>query len=41
MRDPLGLGWREILLVTVVFAILNLISLRVRHPRRLEADEGA
>jgi hypothetical protein len=41
LRDPLRLGWWQILLVTAVFAILNLISLRVRHPRRLEVDEGA
>jgi len=40
LQGPLGLGWRQILLVTTGFAILNLISLRVRHPRRLEADEG-
>jgi len=34
LRGALGLGWKEILLVTGTFAILNLISLRVRHPRR-------
>jgi hypothetical protein len=43
LRGPLALGWKEIVLVTAVFAILNLISLRVRHPRRrpVEADGGA
>jgi CDP-2,3-bis-(O-geranylgeranyl)-sn-glycerol synthase len=43
LRGRLGLGWREILLVSAAFAILNLISLRLRHPRRgpVEADEGA
>lgn len=33
LQGPLNLGWKEIVLVTAVFAILNLISLRVRHPR--------
>jgi len=30
--DALSLGWKEIALVTVVFAIVDLISLRIRHP---------
>ena len=33
LQSPLNLGWKEIVLVTAVFAVLNLISLRVRHPR--------
>jgi hypothetical protein len=43
LQGPLNLGWKEIVLVTVVFAVLNLVSLRVRHPRRrpAEADGGA
>jgi len=43
LRDPLNLGWKEVALVTTVFAVLNLVSLRVRHPRRrpVEADGGA
>ena len=43
LQGPLNLGWKEIVLVTAFFAILNLISLRVRHPRRrpVEADGGA
>ena len=43
LRAPLNLGWKEVALVTTVFAVLNLLSLRVRHPRRrpVEADGGA
>jgi hypothetical protein len=43
LRGQLHLGWKEIVLVTAVFAIMNLISLRVRHPRRrpIDADGGA
>jgi hypothetical protein len=43
LQGPLHLGWKEIALVTVVFAILNLFSLRVRHSRRrpVGADGGA
>lgn len=42
LRNALSLGWREIILVTTVFAALDLISLRVRNPRRrpVEADGG-
>ncbi|MBS0416100.1 MAG: CDP-archaeol synthase [Proteobacteria bacterium] len=41
-RHTLNLGWGDIILVTLVFAVLDLISLRVRKPRRrpVEADEG-
>jgi CDP-2,3-bis-(O-geranylgeranyl)-sn-glycerol synthase len=43
LRGPLNLGWKEVALVTTVFAVLNLLSLLVRHPRRrpVEADGGA
>ena len=43
LRAPLNLGWKEVALVTTVFAVLNLLSLRVRHSRRhpVEADGGA
>jgi hypothetical protein len=43
LHEPLNLGWKEVTLVTVAFAVLNLVSLRVRHPRRhpVEADGGA
>lgn len=34
LQAPLQIGWKEIASVTAVFAVLNLISLRVRHPRR-------
>jgi len=42
LRDALSLGWKEILLVTTAFAILDYFSLHIRHPRRpsFEADEG-
>ena len=42
LRNALKLGWWELVLVTTVFAILDLISLRVRNPRRrsVEADGG-
>ncbi len=42
-RHALKLDWWEIVLVTTVFAVLDLISLRVRNPRRrpVEADGGA
>lgn len=43
LRAPLNLGWKEVALVATVFAVLNLFSLRVRHPRRrsVEADGEA
>jgi hypothetical protein len=34
LHVPLNLGWKEIAVVTTVFAVLNLVSLLVRHPRR-------
>jgi hypothetical protein len=42
LRNALHLGWWEIVVVTTVFAILDLMSLRVRNPRRrpVEADGG-
>jgi len=42
LRNALNLGWREIVMVTTVFAVLDLMSLRVRNPRRrpVEADGG-
>jgi hypothetical protein len=41
LRHALSLGWKEIVLATTVFAILDVFSLRVRHPRcPVEADEG-
>jgi CDP-archaeol synthase len=43
LHAPLRLGWKEVALVTVAFVVLNLVSLRVRHPRRppVEADGEA
>jgi len=40
LHDPLHLGWKEVALVTTVFTVLNLVSLRVRHSHRRPVETG-
>jgi len=34
LRAALGLGWMQVIVVTAVFGLLDMLSLRVRHPSR-------
>jgi hypothetical protein len=34
MRGTLSLSWLQVIAVTAVFALLDMLSMRVRHPRR-------
>ncbi len=34
LRQPLGLGWVQIVVAGTIFAVLDVLSMRVRHPSR-------
>jgi CDP-2,3-bis-(O-geranylgeranyl)-sn-glycerol synthase len=38
LRVPLNLSWYPIVLIAVVFAVLDIVGTRVRHPRQRSAQ---